>query len=90
MNFLVKWLLPLIENTAETGLLGLLQNLHDTHPASYVQLVTGAYPLIDVQLENYAKESKSKIDDEVAARLKRVLEQSAAANNVTLPNLDAD
>lgn len=89
MNFLIKWLLPLIENTGETALLEMLQKMHDTNLQSYTQLVTGAYPVIDVQLENYAKSSKSTIDDEVVKRLKRVLETSAASNNVALPNMDA-
>lgn len=90
MNFLIKWLLPLIESTGETALISLLQNLHDTNLKSYTQLITGAYPLIDIQLEDYAKKSKTTIDDDIVRRLKSALEQSALINNITLPNLDAD
>ena len=87
---LISWLLPLIEKVAETELLKLLQSLHDTHQAAYTQLLIGVYPLIDVQLEDYVATTGNKVDDEIVAKLKSILEQSAAANNVTLPNLDGD
>lgn len=90
MNFLIKFLLPLIETTAETELLSLLQKMHDTHPAWFAQLIIAVYPAIDVQLENYTASTKSTIDDDIVQRLKRVLETAAAANKITLPNLDKD
>lgn len=90
MNFLIKFLLPLIETTGETELLSLLQKMHDTHQAWYAQLIVAVYPAIDVQLEGYTTSTKSTIDDDIVARLKRVLETSAKVNGVTLPNLDKD
>ena len=89
MNFLIKWLLPLIETTGAVELLKLLQGLHDAHPASYKTAIVAIYPVIDVQVEDYVKTTKTTIDDEIIAKLKGVLEQSAAVNGVILPNLDA-
>lgn len=89
MNTLLKWVLPLVENAGQVALVAMLQGLCDAHKDSYVQLITGVYPLIDVQLEDYAKSTSTKVDDEVVTKLKNAMEQSALANGVTLPNLDA-
>lgn len=89
MNFLIKWLLPLIETTAATELVVLLQQWHDGHPATYSQFLVAFYPLIDVQLENYVKSTGKKVPIEIVTKLKSVIEQSAAANLLPLPNLDA-
>lgn len=89
-DILVNWVLPLVQTKGKQALVELLQKLHDTDVVSYTQLVTGVYPLIDLQLENYTKKSKTQIDDRVVNDLKAAVEESAAANGVTLPNLDTD
>jgi len=89
-DILVKWVLPLVETKGKEALYDLLQKLHDTDVKSYTQLVTGVYPLIDVQLEDYAKKTKTTIDDDVVDDLKSTIEKSAKANSVILPNLDDD
>lgn len=88
-NLLVKWVLPQVEKLGEDGLEEVLQDLHDSHPAWYSQTLIQGYPLIDVQLEDYVKSTGKKVPMEVVAILKKGLEESAAANNITLPNLDA-
>lgn len=89
-DILVNWVLPLVQTKGKQALVELLQKLHDTDVVSYTQLVTGVYPLIDLQLENYTKKSKTQIDDKIVNDLKGAVEESAAVNSVVLPNLDTD
>ena len=89
MNWFVKILLPVIINTGESEATLWLQKYHDFHPQGFTQILLAFYPVIDVQFEDYAKETKSTVDDEVVARLKSLLEKLALANGITLPNLDA-
>jgi hypothetical protein len=87
-NLVVKWVMPLVKDRGAEALKDLLQDMHDAHPLWYNQTLVGAYPLIDVQLEDFVKTTGTKIDDELVALLKKVLEESAAANSIELPNLD--
>jgi len=89
MNTLIKWLLPLIEKLAANELVSLLQEWHDGHPATYTQFLLAFYPVIDIQLENYVQSTGKKVPIEIVQKLKGALEKSAAANGLTLPNLDA-
>lgn len=89
MQWLVKILLPLFISTAETEVKKWAQKFHDANPQLFTQIITAFYPIVDVQLEDYAKATGTQKDDEVVNRLKRVLEQLAAENGITLPNLDA-
>lgn len=87
-SWLVKLGLPFIEKQGKAAFVNLLQDMHDAHPTEYKQALVGLYPVIDVQLEDYVKSTPSKVDDRVVADLKAALEESAAANSITLPNLD--
>lgn len=89
-EMLVRFILPTIVNLGSEELLKLLQKLHDDNRQQYIQLVTGAYPLIDIQLENLVKTTGTNIDDDIVLKLKRVVEDSASANGVELSNLDED
>jgi hypothetical protein len=88
-NVLVDWVLPLVEKVGKAGFIKMLNNWYTTHPLSYTQVLMGGYPLIDVQLEDYVKTTKTTVDDDLVADLKSALESSAATNGITLPNLDA-
>lgn len=90
MNFLIKWLLPMIEATGVTALVAELQNWHDTHPDTYKQFLTAFYPIVDVQLESYFTKLGKKVPLEIVEKVKGAIEQSAATNSLVLPNLDND
>lgn len=83
-------LLPFILKQGKAELKTLLQKFHDQNPQQYTQVITGAYPLIDLQLENFVKTTGTTVDDDVVVKLKQVLEESAADNGITLQNLDQD
>ena len=89
-NFLLQMLLPTFIAFGKTATLAFGQKLHDSHPASFKRVLETLYPIIDVELEKYAAETANKVDDEVVADLKEVCEKLAAANGITLPNLDND
>lgn len=52
--------------------------------------VVSLYPFIDVYVEKYAAQSKTKLDDKAVEQLMNTVEAFAGDNGITLPNLDSD
>lgn len=88
-NIIVDWVLPLVEKRGKAAFIVLLNDWYAKHPASYTQVLMGGYPLIDVQLEDYVKTTKTTVDDDIVKDLKEAIETSALTNGLSLPNLDA-
>jgi len=53
-------------------------------------LLAALYPFIDVYLEKYALQTKTKYDDEIVQSLKRTIETFAASKGIALENRDED
>lgn len=89
-SILVNLALPALKSYGATALKTWLQTFHDENPKVYAEILNGLYPVIDVQLEDYVKGTDTTIDDDLVATLKKVIEESAAANGLVLVNLDND
>lgn len=66
----------------------ILEKLRASDPVAHKTVVTALYGPVDVQLENLAKKSRTKIDDAVVLGIKGAVEFSADAGEITLQNLD--
>lgn len=87
-ELLVSALLPTVKALATDQLAELLRKVKpDT---TRHDLLKSLYVPIDTVLENYVKETKGKIDDNIVAALKEAIETVAAEDMIQLPNVDGD
>jgi catalase (peroxidase I) len=89
-EILLNGLAPVLQSIAADQLADLFNKFAFNDKKAYEAFMVSLYPTIDVQLEKQTQKSKSKIDDAIVLGLKLAIEQSAAANGVSLPNLDND
>lgn len=89
-GILVNMALPGLKTYGSAEFTKFLQKMHDLNPKIYSQALTIGYPLIDIQIEDFVKTTKTEVDDELVTELKKVIEKSALDNGITLPNLDMD
>ena len=90
LDFLVGIFSGAIKTLIKERLIAALAALKAKDEKAYRTALTGLYPVIDVQLEDITDKTKTKADDVVVDAIKEAMEESAAANGVTLPNLDQD
>lgn len=53
-------------------------------------ILSTLYPVVDIELEEMTKKSKTKFDDPFTSALKKAIEASAANCGLSLQNLDTD
>ncbi len=80
-DFLVKILLPTIEQLGETALIGLLQKYHDNDPEEYKATMIMGHTFIK-RLVKYADGTEGKIDDGFVDALDEAITTSALANGI--------
>lgn len=90
LEFLINTFSGAIKSLLKTRLLAALAALKLKDEKAYRTALVGLYPVIDVQLEDVTDKTKTKADDVLVDAIKEAMEESAAANGVTLPNLDQD
>lgn len=66
-------------------LVQVLEHGREKDPEGYKELVQGLYPFFNGKLKEWVIASKTKIDDAVVFAVLDAVEQSAEANEVTLP-----
>lgn len=89
-DFFLQMFLPGLASAGAIELTKVFDAYALKHPEAHKTLMVSLYPIIDVQLENLTKDSKTKFDDPFSNALKLSIEASAANNGIELPNLDAD
>jgi hypothetical protein len=67
-----------------------LQAVKDANPDAYKVALSSIYGPVDVYVENLAEKTETILDDTVVDALMESIEEAAAADNITLPNLDND
>jgi hypothetical protein len=90
LEFLVGIFSGAIKQLLKERLIAALAALKAKDEKAYKTVLTSLYPVVDVQLEDITDKTKTKADDILVDGLKEAMEESAAANGVTLPNLDSD
>lgn len=90
LEFLLNTFSGAIKSLLKTRLSAALAALKAKDEKAYRTVLASLYPVIDVQLEDITDKSKTKADDVIVDAIKESMEESAAANGVTLPNLDND
>lgn len=71
-----------LQTVAESKLVPLLQDLHDSNPSDYDAAIRGGHALVKHLMPLTAK-STTKIDDMVITALDQAINESAEANGVT-------
>lgn len=71
-----------LQTVAESKLVPILQDLHDSNPDDYKAAIQGGHALVKHLMPLTAK-STTKIDDMVIAALDQAINESAAANGIT-------
>lgn len=89
-EFALSLLVSTLQVVGVEKLVELLRQYHKNDPASCEQTLVSFYPVLDVQLEELAKATKTKIDDALIQGFKGAFETFAAEINIILPNLDKD
>lgn len=89
-NIFLTAAISILESAGTEEVLKAMQNWHDKKPGIIDRIVQESYPVIDVEIENYVKETKSKVDDRVVKDLKELCETFAENNDLELQNLDKD
>lgn len=72
-----------LQTVAESKLVPLLQDLHDSNPEDWRAAVTGGWALVN-HLKPLTSKSSTKIDDMVVSALADAIKESAEANNFDL------
>lgn len=90
LEFLINTFSNAIKSLLKDRLAAVLAALKAKDEKAYRTTLASLYPIIDVQLEDITDKTKTKADDVLVDAFKEALEESAAANGVTLPNLDND
>lgn len=85
---LLNWFKPQIISAGSDAFAGVFNRIKD--PKVRETVLVSIYSPTDVYLEELVKETKTELDDAFVAALKQGIEKSAAANNISLPNLDND
>lgn len=80
-------LAPMIQGVLTTVLVELLLKLK---PVELKTVLVSLYGPVDVQLEGLVIKSQTRLDDAAVMAIKNAIEQAAAINGITLPNLDTD
>lgn len=73
---------------AESKLVPLLQDLHDSNPDDYKAAITGGHALVK-HLGPLTSKSATKIDDMVVQALDNAINESAAANGISFDEAEA-
>lgn len=66
-------------------LVQILEHGRQNDPEGYKELIQGIYPFFKGKLTQWAEASKTKIDDGLVGAVTDAVEESAEANEVTLP-----
>lgn len=90
LNFLLGVFSSAIKSLLKSRLTAALNALKAKDEKAYKTVLVSLYPVIDVELEDITDKTKTEADDLLVDAIKEAMEESAAANNVTLPNLDSD
>jgi len=90
LEFFLNMFSKAIKNLIKERLIAALAALKAKDEKAYKTVLVSLYPVIDVQLEDITDKTKTQADDVVVDALKESMEESAAANGVSLPNLDSD
>lgn len=80
-DFLIKILLPTIEQLGETKLVELLQRFHDQNPEQYDVSIRAGHTFIKPLIELVGG-TPNNIDDGVVAALNEAISLSAMANGI--------
>jgi hypothetical protein len=89
-DILLGLILPSVLAIGGAKLLEFMEKAYKENPDLVRTTVVSLYPFIDVYVEKYAAESKTKYDDKAVAELMRTVETFAGLHQITLPNLDND
>lgn len=87
---ILGFVLPKVLDIGGDELKKLLDKAYAENPELIKTTVVSLYPFIDVYVEKYATQSKTKLDDKAVAELMETVEAFAAENEIELPNLDED
>ncbi len=68
----------------------LLEQFHKNDPEACESFIKNTYPVVDVELENLAAKTKTKVDDVFVSALKKAFESAAANLGIEIENKDAD
>lgn len=90
LEFLVGMFSGAIKTLLKERMKAALAALKAKDEKAYKTTLISLYPVIDVQLEDVTDKTKTKADDVLVDALKESIEESAAENAITLPNLDND
>lgn len=89
-DLLLGIILPSVLAIGGVKLLEFMEKAYTENPELVKTTVVSLYPFVDVYVEKYAAQSKTKYDDKAVAELMRTVETFAGLHGITLPNLDAD
>lgn len=90
MNIFLSAAISIVESAGKEEILKAIQKWYDKDPKTVTRIIESAYPVIDIEVENYVEKTKSKVDNRIVASLKEICEIVAENNDFELPNLDKD
>lgn len=88
-EILASAFLPVIQSVGQAQLVELLDKVNAENPEGYKAILQGVYPPLKRILEPIVKGTKTKFDDTLVGALVGAIEESAASNNVPLPDVNA-
>jgi len=89
-ELLLNMILPTVLLAGAAFFAQWLEKAWQENPELVSMLLVSLYPFIDVYVEKFVLQTKTKIDDKTVASLKLTLENFAAGHEIELPNMDSD
>ena len=90
LNALIDTIAPLVRVILEKVLTTLFDTIVTKQPEHGKVVLASLYPVVDVELEGLADDTKNKIDDAVVDAVKKAMEDVAAKHGIILSNVDDD
>ena len=88
-HFIIGLFIGQAEKASKEVFIKAFEKIYAKNPARHKLLLVSLYPVIDVELEDVVKATKTTFDDAGVRALKQAMEDQAVKYGFELPNLDA-